>query len=48
MVSYEARCFLMLLKAMLSSGNITEAALVELAYKVAEGRHLKPETREAR
>lgn len=39
MVSYEARCILMLLKDLAESKTITPQAVIELAHVVAKGEH---------
>lgn len=41
-MSYEARCFLAMLKNLLKEGKVNEAAIVDLAHKIVEGKHLVP------
>lgn len=41
-MSYEARCVLMMLKQLLKDGRVDEAAIVDLAHKIVEGKHLVP------
>ncbi len=41
-MSYEARCILAMLKALVEQENVDKAAVIRLALAVAEGKHLVP------